>query len=121
MGSVWAPLGSMLVCFCVSVAGSWAPFSSFLEMLRKFVQKEEKKGAEMDVFSMMFRFFSRKWESAFRLRRRERIEVHAPTFLALYFHFSTPFFAPNFIAFWTPLGPPKSEVGGSAGTPLNAF
>ena len=71
----------------------------------------------------MFDFlgFSKKWESAFRLRRRERIDVQAPTFLALSFHFSTPFFASNFIVFWTPLGPPKSEVGARGGTPLNEF
>ena len=59
MGSVWAPLGSILVCFCVSVAGSWAAFSGFLETPRKTVKKEEKKGAEMDVFSMMFKFFQK--------------------------------------------------------------
>ena len=53
MGSVWAPLGSILVCFCGSVAGSWAPFSGFLETPRKRLKKEEKKGAEMDVFSMI--------------------------------------------------------------------
>ena len=57
MGSVWAPLGSILVCFCDSVAGSWVPFSGFLETLRKNVKKEEKKGAEMDVFSMIFQVF----------------------------------------------------------------
>ena len=57
MGSVWAPLGSILVCLCGSVAGSWAPFSGFLETPRKRVKKEEKKGAEMDVFSMMFQVF----------------------------------------------------------------
>ena len=57
MGSVWAPLGSILVCFCGSVAGSWAPFSGFLETLRKRVKKEEKKGAEMDVFSMICQVF----------------------------------------------------------------
>ena len=57
MGSVWAPLGSILVCFCGSVGGSWAPFSGFLGTLRKRVKKEEKKGAEMNVFSMDFRVF----------------------------------------------------------------
>ena len=57
MGSVWAPLGSILVCFCGSVAGSWAPFSGFLETHRKTVKKEEKKGVEMDVFSLIFQVF----------------------------------------------------------------
>ena len=57
MGSVWAPLGSILVCFCGSVAGSWAPFSGFLETPRKRVKKEGKKGAEMDVFLMIFQVF----------------------------------------------------------------
>ena len=42
--------GDILVYFCGSVAGSWAPFSVFLETPRKRVRKEEKKGAEMDVF-----------------------------------------------------------------------
>ena len=51
--------------------------------------------------------FSREWESAFRLRRRERIEVQAPTFLALRFHFLTPFFATNFSVFGTSQGTPK--------------
>ena len=57
MGSVWAPLGSILVCFCGSVAGSWAPFSGFLETPRKRVKKGEQKGAEIDVFSMIFQVF----------------------------------------------------------------
>ena len=57
MGSVWAPLGSILVCFRSSVAGPWAPFSGFLETLQKRGKKEEKKGAEMDVFSMIFQVF----------------------------------------------------------------
>ena len=39
------------------MAGSWAPFSGFLETPRKRVKKEEKKGAEMDVFSMIFQVF----------------------------------------------------------------
>ena len=54
MGSVWAPLGSILVCSCGSVAVSRPPFSGFLDTLRKKFKKEEKKGAEMDVFSMIF-------------------------------------------------------------------
>ena len=45
------------MCFCGSVAGSWVPFSGFLETLRKRVKKEEKKGAEMDVFSVEFQVF----------------------------------------------------------------
>ena len=57
MGSVWAPLGSILVCFFGPVAGSWAPFSGFLETPRKTGKKEEIKAAEMDVFSMIFQVF----------------------------------------------------------------
>ena len=34
-----------------------APFSGFLETLRKRVKKEENKGAEMGVCSMIFKFF----------------------------------------------------------------
>ena len=41
------------------MAGSWVPFSGFLETPRKGVKKEEEKGAEMDVFSMIFRFFQK--------------------------------------------------------------
>ena len=39
------------------MAGSWAPFSGFLETLQKRGKKEEKKGAEMDVFSLIFQVF----------------------------------------------------------------
>ena len=53
------------MCFCGSVAGSWAHFSTFLETLRKRVKKEEKKGVEMDVFSMIFRFFPEKGKVRF--------------------------------------------------------
>ena len=81
------------MCFCGSVAGSWAPFSGF----------------------------SRKWESAFRLRRRERIEVQATNFPALCLHFLAFFFASFFSVFWTCLGARFEEVRGGGGTPLNEF
>ena len=55
------------------------------------------------AFLMICLSFSRKCESAFRLRRRERIEVQAPTFLALCFHFPTAFFAWFFEGLWTPM------------------
>ena len=79
-------------------------FSGFLETPRKRVEKEEKKGAEIDVFSMICQVFSRKWESVFRLRRRERIEVQAPDLLALRPHFCTTFFTLFFMFFWMPWG-----------------
>ena len=60
----------------------------------------------MDVFSMIFKFSS-KWESAFRLRRRERIEVQATTFLALCPHFWSSFFTLCFGGFLDPLGGQK--------------
>ena len=63
------------------------PFLTFLEKAREKCKKEQKKGAEFNAFSMKFQVFSRKWESAFRLRRRERIEVQAPDFLVLCLNF----------------------------------
>ena len=65
--------------------------------------------------------FSRKWKSAFRLRRRERIGVQAPDFLALCLHFGSPFFALFFGGFLVPLGARFQWVGDRAGTPLNEF
>ena len=65
--------------------------------------------------------FSRKCESAFRLRRRERIEVQAPDFLAPCLHFCSPFFASFFGVFLTSLGDQIHGVGGTGGTPLIMF
>ena len=44
-----------------------------------------------------------------------------PYFSGSVLPFFDTFFASIFIVFWTPLGPPKSEVGVRAGTPLNEF
>ena len=52
---LWAPFGHLWGPFlCVFVALWPAPFSGFLETLRKIVKKGEKKGAEIDAFSMNF-------------------------------------------------------------------
>ena len=56
--------------------------------------------------------FPRKWKTAFRLRRRERIEVQATRFLALCLHFYPSFFASFFDGFWAPLGALIHGVGG---------
>ena len=101
MGSVLAPLRSILTCFCGQGDGPWTCFSAFPEKFRKRCKKETKKGAEMDAFLMILGVFSRKCESAFRLRRRERIEVQAPDFLAPCLHFCSSFFALFFGAVWT--------------------
>ena len=44
-----------------------------------------------------------------------------PYFSGSVLPFSDIFFASTFIVFWTPLGPQKSEVGDSGGTPLIMF
>ena len=79
----------------------------------------------MDAFSFEFQVFSRKCKSAFGLRRRERIEVQAPTFLALCFHFCSPFFASFFSTFLDFLGSPdprvQARVRVRGGDPLNEF
>ena len=68
-------------------------FRLFPKSLEKSAKKKVKKGAEMEAFPVIFKVFP---ESAFRLRRRERIEVQAPDFLALCLHFCSPIFASFF-------------------------
>ena len=120
MGSVWAPLGSILVCFCGSVAGSWAAFSGFLETPRKTVKKEEKKGAEMDVFFMIFQVFPENGKVHFDCAGASGLR-----FRPLLFSLCASIFALPFLhRFWRFLdlpGDPKNqlfhEVGASGGTP----
>ena len=106
MGSVWASLGSILVWFCGSVAGSWAPFSGFLETLRKKIKKEKKKGAEMDVFSMILQVFPENGKVRFDcagasgLRFRPlifwlRASIFAVRFLPCFFVFFGPSWGPR--------------------------
>ena len=89
-------------------------FRLFPKSLEKGAKKEAKNGAEIDAFLMIFLSFSRKCESAFRLRRRERIEVQAPDFLAPCLHFCFPFFSSFFTVFGPPRGP---QFQGSAAQP----
>ena len=75
----------------------------------------------MDARSMEFLVFQ-KMPSAFRLRRRKRIEVQAIAFLALCLHFVSPFFAlfsELFIKF--PLGAQIHVGGVRGGDPLECF
>ena len=51
LGSVWPPLGSILVYFDGSVAGPWTPFSAFVEKAWKIYKKGQKNGVEMDACS----------------------------------------------------------------------
>ena len=112
------------MCFCGSVAGSWAPFSGFLETPRKRVKKEEKKGAEMDVFSMIFQVFPENGKVRFDcagasgLRfRRLLFWLCASIFGHLFLH--------RILLFFEPPGSPQKqlfhEVGASGRTPLNEF
>jgi hypothetical protein len=73
-----------------------APFFGFSGNASKKSQKRREKGSWNGCIFNDFSGFSRKWESAFRLRRRERIEVQASDFLALCLHFGSPFFASFF-------------------------
>ena len=90
---LWAPFGHLWNPFwCVFVA-LWPDPGPLFRVFWKRLEKESKKKRKrelkciMDVCFNEFSGFSRKCESAFRLRRRERIEVQAPDFLAPCLHF----------------------------------
>ena len=104
VGSVWAPL-AILVCFCGSVAGSWAPFSGFLDTPRKRVKKEEKKGAEMDVFPMDLKVFQENAKVCSDCAGLSGLRFS--TFLFCYFCFL--FFASFFSCFFDLPGVPDSK------------
>ena len=103
------------------MARSWAPLSGLLETLRKRVKKEEKKGAEMDVFAMIFQVFPENGKVRFDCAGASGLRLRPLIFWLCASIFRHLFVASNFIVFWTPLGPPKSEVGARGGTPLNEF
>ena len=122
MGSVWAPLGSILVCFCGSVAGPWAPFSGFLETPRKRVKKGRKKGAEMDVFSMIFYVFRENAKVRFDCAGANGLRFRPLIFWLCAFILALLFLHCFFDVFGLPRGPKNHgfhEVGGRGGTPLN--
>ena len=117
MGSVWAPLGSILVCFCGSVAGSWAPFSGFLETPRKRVKKEEKKGAEMDVFSMIFQVFPENGKVRFDCAGASGLRFRPLIFWLRASIFAVRFLHLFFEVFGLPRGPQNHGSAGEAGPP----
>ena len=85
------------------------------------VNKRTEKGSPNTCIFDENLGFPRKWKSAFRLRRRERIEVQATTFNAECLDFCSSFFASFFRGFWTPPGAQILGVGGRGGHPLNEF
>ena len=87
----------------------------------KKVHKRIEKGSPNGCIFKGISRFPRKWESEFRLRRRERIEVNAMHFLSFCLHFCHTFLASFFRGFWLPLEAQKSGVGVRGGTPLNEF
>ena len=68
------------------------PFFGFSGNASKKGQKRREKGKGNEQNFDGNSSFSRKCESAFRLRRRERIEVQAPDFLAPCLNFCSPIF-----------------------------
>ena len=99
------------MCFCGSVAGSWAAFSGFLETPRKTVKKEENKGAEMDVFSMIFQVFPENGKVRFDCAGASGLR-----FRPLLFSLCASIFALPFLhRFLEVFGPPRIlEIKGSA-------
>ena len=106
---LWAPFGHLWGPFwCIFVA-LWpilGLFSGFLETPRKRVKKEEKKGAEMDVFSMIFQVFPENGKVRFDcagasgLRFRPlifwlRASIFAVRFLPRFFVFFGPSWGPR--------------------------
>ena len=81
---------AILVYFYGSGARPWTPFAAFLEKARKGTKKIGNRNG--CIFAGIPRF-PRKYESALRLRRRERIEAQATTFLAACLHFGSSYFA----------------------------
>ena len=117
MGSVWAPLGSTLVCFCGSVAGAWASFSGFLETLRKRVKKGEKKEAEMDVFSMNFQVFPENAKVRFDCAGASGLRFRPLIFGLCAFILALLFLHCFFDVFGSSLGARPEESASEAGTP----
>jgi len=91
-----------------------------LEKNRNMTKKDRKSNPN-GYLSYAIASFRDKWKNAFRLRRRERIEVQATTFIAVCLHFRSSFFALFFRGFCTPLGCRINGAGGRGGTPLNEF
>ena len=113
MGSVWAPSGSILVCFCGSVAGSWG----FLKTLRKRVKKGEKKGAEMDVFSMIFQVFPENAKVRFDCAGASGLRFRPLIFWLCAFVLALLFLHSFFEVFGLPRGPQIQGSAAQAGPP----
>ena len=117
MGSVWAPLGSILMCFCGSVAGPWAPFSGFLETFRKTVKKGEKKEAEMDDYSMRFQVFTEDGKVRFDCAGASGLRFRPLIFWLCASIFALPFLHRFFEVFGPSLGPQIIRTAAEAGPP----
>ena len=100
--------GALEVHFDVFLWPWGQTLDSFFDVSRKVskkVQKKSEKGSWNGCISYDFWSFSGKCESAFRLRRRERIEVQAPDFVAPCFNFALPFLHRFFVVFGPLKGP----------------
>ena len=100
-------LGTLGIHFGVFLrlwGGTLDPFCDFSGKGSTKVQKRIETGSWNGCIFDGISSFPRKWETAFRLRRRERIEVQATHVLAVCLHFRPSFFASFFNGFWDPLG-----------------
>ena len=116
-------LGTLGIHFGVFLR-PWTPFATFLEKARKRYTKGQKKGAEMDAFSMEFRVFPESGKLRFDCAGASGLRFRPLVFWLCVSTFTLPFLhrflmvfgprrEPRFMGFW--------YVGGRGGTSLLLF